>query len=59
MHSGIKPRAERYWPLYANNIIDRLELSVREHEAIISAIQKGDADATEKALILKWVMECP
>jgi hypothetical protein len=32
---------------------------VRDFEAIISAIQKGDADATEMALILNWVTECP
>jgi len=55
LHSGIKPQTERYWRLYASNIIDKLEVSVREHEAIIRAIRKGDADAAEKALILNWV----
>lgn len=55
MHSGIKPQTERYWRLYASNILDKLELSVKEHEAIISAIHKGDADAAENALILNWV----
>ena len=55
MHSGIKPQTERYWRLYASNIIDKLELSVAEHEAVINAIQKGDANAAEKALILNWV----
>jgi DNA-binding GntR family transcriptional regulator len=55
MHGGIKPQTERYWRLYASNIIDRLEVSVREHDAIISAIQNGDADAAESALIQNWV----
>lgn len=55
MHSGIKPQTERYWRLYASNIIDRLELSVKEHETIIGAIHKGDADAAEMSLILNWV----
>jgi DNA-binding GntR family transcriptional regulator len=55
MHSGIKPQAERYWRLYASNIIDKLGSSVREHDAIISAIQRGNADAAESALILNWV----
>jgi DNA-binding GntR family transcriptional regulator len=55
MHSGIKPQTERYWRLYASNLIDKLEHSVREHEAVISAIHKGDADAAESALILNWV----
>ncbi|HKD86088.1 MAG TPA: GntR family transcriptional regulator [Terriglobales bacterium] len=55
MHSGIKPQTERYWRFYSSNIIDRLEVSVREHEAIISAILNGDADAAERALIRNWV----
>ncbi|RXH54366.1 GntR family transcriptional regulator [Granulicella sibirica] len=55
MHKGIKPQTERYWRLYASNIIDSLDVSVAEHEAIISAIHKGDADAAEKALIANWV----
>jgi DNA-binding GntR family transcriptional regulator len=55
MHNGIKPQTERYWRLYASNIIDRLDVSVREHESIIGAIQSGDAEAAENALILNWV----
>lgn len=55
MHNGIKPQAERYWRLYASNILDKLELSVKEHEAIVGAIRRGDADAAEKALNLNWV----
>jgi DNA-binding GntR family transcriptional regulator len=55
LHSGIKPQTERYWRLYASNIIDKLELGAREHDSIISAIQKGDAKAAEDALILNWV----
>jgi DNA-binding GntR family transcriptional regulator len=55
MHNGIKPQTERYWRLYASNIIDRLDVSVREHEAIINAIHSGDAEAAENALILNWV----
>jgi DNA-binding GntR family transcriptional regulator len=55
MHSGIKPQIERYWRLYARNIIEDLELSVQEHEVIINAIQKGDPHAAERALIANWV----
>lgn len=55
MHSAIKPQAERYWRLYASNILDKLEVSVKEHEAIASAIRRGDADGAEKALNLNWV----
>lgn len=55
MHNGIKPQTERYWRLYSSNIIDRLDVTVAEHEAIIGAIHKGDADAAETALIQNWV----
>lgn len=55
MHNAVKPQAERYWRLYSNNIIGRLDLSVREHDTIIRAIQKEDADAAGKALTLNWV----
>jgi DNA-binding GntR family transcriptional regulator len=55
MHSGIKPQIERYWRLYARNILEDLELSVEEHEVIINAIQTGDSHAAERALIANWV----
>jgi DNA-binding GntR family transcriptional regulator len=55
MHKGIKPQTERYWRLYASNILDKLEVSVGEHESIISAIHKGDAAAAENSLIMNWV----
>jgi DNA-binding GntR family transcriptional regulator len=32
MHSGIKPQMERYWPLYANNIIAQREGSRSDHQ---------------------------
>lgn len=55
MHNGIKPQTERYWRLYASNIQSELHVSVSEHEAIIAAIHKADADAAEQALIANWV----
>jgi DNA-binding GntR family transcriptional regulator len=55
LHGGIKPQTERYWRLYASNIIDELEVGVSEHETIIAAIHKGDAVAAEQALIANWV----
>jgi DNA-binding GntR family transcriptional regulator len=55
LYNAIKPQTERYWRLYASNIIDQLYKGVAEHETIISSIQKGDADATEAALIANWV----
>jgi DNA-binding GntR family transcriptional regulator len=54
IHSGIKPQTERYWRLYASAIIDRLDVSVNEHLAIINSIERGDADAAERAIQANW-----
>jgi DNA-binding GntR family transcriptional regulator len=54
LHDAVKPQTERYWRLYASNIMDQLHIAVSEHNRIISAIQKGDADAAEAALITNW-----
>ncbi len=54
LHSSIKPQTERYWRLYASAIVDRLDISVREHIAVIQALDSGDADAAERALQVNW-----
>jgi len=54
LHQEIVPQAERYWRLYASAIVDRLGLSVAEHDQIIHAIQKGDGDSAERWIILNW-----
>jgi DNA-binding GntR family transcriptional regulator len=54
LHKEIVPQAERYWRLYASAIVDRLGLSVAEHDQIIQAIKRGDCDATERGIILNW-----
>jgi DNA-binding GntR family transcriptional regulator len=48
------PQAERYWRFYASAIVDRLGLSVAEHDQIIRAIQRGDGDSAERRIILNW-----
>ena len=55
LHQAIEPQAERYWRLYAASILHDLKLSVAEHEAIIQAVQVGDADELEKALQANWI----
>ncbi len=55
LHNAVKPQTERYWRLYANNILDQLHVIVSEHNHIIAAIRKGDSDAAESALITNWV----
>jgi len=54
LHHEIVPQAERYWRLYASAIVDRLGLSVAEHDRIIRAIEQGDGDAAERRIILNW-----
>jgi len=54
LHKTIQPQAERYWRLYAGAILDELDKSVAEHEKIIAAISKGDADSAEAGIQLNW-----
>jgi DNA-binding GntR family transcriptional regulator len=55
LHAAIEPQAERYWRLYASSIINDLSKSVQEHDKIIRAIDKGDANAIEIALKHNWL----
>jgi DNA-binding GntR family transcriptional regulator len=54
LHKSTQPQAERYWRLYASAILDELGTSVEEHNEIIRAITKGEADAAEKGIQLNW-----
>lgn len=54
LHKSVQPQAERYWRLYAGAILDELDKSISEHQKIISAISKGDADAAERGIQLNW-----
>ena len=54
IHGGVKPQTERYWRLYASAIVERLDVSVNEHHAIISSIERGDGDAADEAIQMNW-----
>ncbi len=54
LHRSTQPQAERYWRLYASAILDELGTSVAEHDQIIDAVSKGDADAAERGIQLNW-----
>lgn len=58
LHRAIEPQTERYWRLYASSIINELHVSVTEHEEIIAALLKGDADRLERALSSNWENGC-
>jgi len=54
LHRAIKPQCERYARLYINVLLDELPTSVHEHEAIASAIAKGDPRAAQRAVETNW-----
>lgn len=54
LHHAIKPQVERYSRLYISALVDELPTSVREHEAIIRAIAKGDPAAAQRAVETNW-----
>lgn len=53
-HDSIKPQTERYGRLYTGSIVDEIEVSAAEHEAIIQAIERGDPDTAEAAARYNW-----
>jgi DNA-binding GntR family transcriptional regulator len=53
-HDSIKPQTERYWRLYTSSIVDELDVSVREHEKIIDAIERGDPEAAQATVEFNW-----
>lgn len=54
IHAATKPQVERYWRLYSSAMVDRLDISVGEHMAILESIQRGDADSAERAMQMTW-----
>jgi DNA-binding GntR family transcriptional regulator len=54
LHDVVKPQAERYVRLYISALLDQIANSISEHDAIVEGIRKGDADGTEKAVLVNW-----
>jgi DNA-binding GntR family transcriptional regulator len=54
LHRSIKPQIERYTRLYVNVLLDTLPTSVKEHDAIIRAIAKGNSNAAQRAVETNW-----
>lgn len=54
LHSAVKPQAERYERLYVSYLAGEIGTSVTEHEAIIDAIEAGDANGAKTAVELNW-----
>lgn len=54
LHRAIKPQIERYARAYVGVLLDELTNSIREHEAIVSRILKGDPKAAQEAVEANW-----
>ena len=54
MHDSVKPQAERYIRMYISMLTSDIKASVAEHDAIIDAIDAGEADAAQMAVQANW-----
>jgi len=54
LHDVVKPQAERYVRLYISALVTRITDSVREHRVITDHVRSGDAEATERAVLVNW-----
>lgn len=54
LHKAVKPQAERYVRLYISSLIDQIHTSVEEHDAVVAAIEAGDALAAKEAVLTNW-----
>lgn len=53
-HQSIKPQAERYIRVYVNARRYEIGTSVSEHRRIVLAIEAGDPDWAEEAVVNNW-----
>jgi DNA-binding GntR family transcriptional regulator len=54
LHRSTKPQIERYVRLYVNVLLDTLPASVKEHNAIIDAIAKGNQERAQRSVETNW-----
>jgi len=54
LHQAIKPQTERYVRLYVSALLDELPKSVKEHDVIVRAIDRGDGSAAQRAVETNW-----
>ena len=51
---AIQPQVERYERVYTSALLTDFSDALKEHEDMIKAIRKGDADAAERATVENW-----
>jgi DNA-binding GntR family transcriptional regulator len=54
LHQAIKPQAERYGRVYAAALTDEILSSVEEHAQLIHAVETGDPDGAQRAVLTNW-----
>jgi DNA-binding GntR family transcriptional regulator len=54
LHATVEPQVERYWRVYAVVRVDAVASSAGEHDAIIKAIGRGDAEGAHQAVRTNW-----
>ena len=54
LHEAIKPQAERYGRVYASALTDEIAASVEEHSLLIQAVETGDPDGAQRAVLTNW-----
>ena len=54
LHRALRPQSERYARLYLSVLLEELPTSIKEHEAIASAIAKGNPRAAQRAAEKNW-----
>lgn len=54
LHAAIKPQVERYARVYVVLLTDEIHKSVDEHDAIIRALSRGNAEAAQSTARANW-----
>lgn len=53
-HEMVRPQKERYLRFYLSGLVDEVESSIDEHEAIVDGIRDADPVAAEEAVKVTW-----
>jgi DNA-binding GntR family transcriptional regulator len=54
LHHAVKPQSERYVRLYISSLIEEIDRSVRDHQAVADAIEAGDPLGAKEAVLSNW-----
>lgn len=55
LHDAIKPQIERYVRVYQTALLEAIQTSVKEHRAIVEAIETGPPETAHRAVRTNWI----